>query len=104
VPRDGLTWRATIPASQVDRIAGTEVWVSRFRLPDAEAGSRIPGWLQAPHTAWMTQHVVMLPVAVSEMPQVAEPMTPMTLPLPSANPAVAAPLQPAARPGAEVPR
>ncbi len=104
VPADGLTFRATVPASQADRLSGTEVWVSRLRLPDADQGGRIPAWLQTPDTAWMTQHVVMLPVVANEMQQPPTALTPMTLPLPSANPSAAAPLPQAARPGGEVPR
>jgi hypothetical protein len=104
VPKDGLTWRATVPASQADRLSGAEVWVSRFRLPDATVGSRAPAWLQAPSTAWMTQHVVMLPVVASVMQQTPMPLTPLSLPVPAANPSTAAPLQPAATPGGGVPR
>lgn len=104
VPKDGLTWRATIPASQADRMAGAEVWIARFRLPDATVGSREPAWLQAPSTAWMTQHVVMLPVVPSQMQQTPLPLTPLSLPMPAANPSAAAPLQPAATPGAGVPK
>jgi hypothetical protein len=102
VPRDGLTWRATIPAGQADRLGGTEVWVSRFPLPEAGVGSRVPRWLEAPHTAWMTQHVVMLPVITNEVLQAPMPLTPLTLPVPAANPSTAAPLQPAATPGTGV--
>jgi hypothetical protein len=104
VPKDGLTWRATVPASQADRLAGAEVWVARFRLPEATVGSRVPAWLQTPSTAWMTQHVVMLPVVTTEMQQTPTPLTPLSLPMPAANPTTAAPLQPAATPGAGVPR
>lgn len=104
MPPDGLTWRATIPAGQADRLGATEVWVSRFSLPDAVVGSRLPGWLETPQTAWMTQHVVMLPVVTNELQQTPMPLTPMSLPLPAANPSTAAPLQPAATPGGVVPR
>lgn len=98
VPAEGLTWRATIPAGQADRIDRAEVWVSRVDLPGASNDARVPAWLQAPHTAWMTQHVVMLPVTANQVQRVPEPLAPLALPLPSANPATAAPLQPAARP------
>ncbi len=104
VPRDGLTWRATVPASQVDRLAGTEVWISRATLPDAEPGSRVPAWLHAPHTAWMTRHVVMLPIAINEVLQTPAPVPSASLPVPSAAPAVVAPLPPAVTPGGAVPR
>lgn len=104
LPPDGLTWRATIPAGQVDRLSSTEVWVSRFRLPDAEVGSRVPRWMQAPSTAWMTQQVVMLPIVATEMQQTPMPLTPLTLPMPSANPSTAAPLSPAVTPGTGGPR
>ncbi len=104
VPADGMTWRATIPAGQVDRLDAMEVWVSRFTLPDAVPGSRVPAWLQAPNTAWMTQHIVMLPVIANEVQQVPMPLAPFTLPVPSSTPAHAAPLQPAPTPGAGVPR
>jgi hypothetical protein len=103
VPRDGLSWRATVPASQADRLASTEVWVSRARLPEAEPGSRVPAWLHAPHTAWMTQHVIMLPIAIAAPPQPPSPATPEALPS-SGTPAVVAPLQPAVTPGRPVPR
>ena len=104
MPRDGITWRGTVPASQVDRLAGTEVWVARVRLPDAVDGERVPAWLRAPHTAWMTQHVVMLPLAFNESTEAPAPMTSLPLPLPSATPSVAAPLPPAATPSGRVPR
>ena len=101
MPKDGLTWRATVPASQADRLADTEIWVSRFALPDAKAGGRIPAWLEAPQTAWMTQHVVILPTRPNETLEAPVPLAPTTtLPLPSASPASAAPLTPAATPAA----
>jgi len=111
VPGDGLTWRGTVPASQADRLTGTEVWVSRFALPGAPAGARVPAWLETPHTAWMTEHVVMLPIVLNETQEPPAALTPLSLPIPSSNPSVAAPLQPAASPrttpppsGAAVPR
>ena len=104
MPSDGITWRGTVPASQVDRLAGTEVWVARVRLPDAVEGERVPAWLRAPHTAWMTQHVVMLPLAFNESSEAPAPMTSLPLPLPSATPSVAAPLPPATTPSGRVPR
>jgi hypothetical protein len=70
-------------------------------LPDAKAGGRIPAWLEAPQTAWMTQHVVMLPTRPNETLEAPVPLAPTTtLPLPSASPASAAPLTPAATPAA----
>ncbi|AMY12813.1 Arginyl aminopeptidase [Luteitalea pratensis] len=104
MPSDGITWRGTVPASQADRLAGTEVWIARVRLPDAVDGERVPAWLRAPHTAWMTQHVVMLGLAFNESTEAPAPMTPLTLPLPSATPSVASPLPPAATPSGRVPR
>ena len=104
VPADGMTWRATIPASQADRLGAMEVWVSRFTLPDAVPGGLVPAWLQAPHTAWMTQHVVMLPVVTNDVQQVPTPLAPLVLPVPSSTPASAAPLAPAPTPGTGVPR
>jgi hypothetical protein len=98
VPAEGLTWRATVPASQAERLTGTEVWAARFALPGAAAGSRIPAWLDTPHTAWMTEHVVMLPIALNETQEAPVALTPLSLPIPSANPSVVAPLQPAASP------
>lgn len=104
VPAAGLTWRATVPASQADRLAGAEVWVSRFRLPGAEPERRIPSWLEAPHTAWMTQHVVVLPVVATDTQAPVEVLGPSVLPLPSANPAAAAPLPTPTTPGSGVPK
>ncbi|BCS35879.1 aminopeptidase [Luteitalea sp. TBR-22] len=103
VPKDGLVWRATVPASQADRLAGTEVWLARFSLPDARPGSRVPAWLETAHTAWMTQHVVLLPIALNETREPPAALTPLTLPLPTANPSTAAPLPPAVTPGAKPP-
>jgi len=108
VPAEGLTWRATVPASQADRLAGTEVWLSRFPLPGAPAGSRIPAWLETSHTAWMTEHVVMLPIALSDMQEVPA-LEPAGVPIPSSTPSAVVPLQPATRPttpptGPAVPR
>ena len=104
VPRDGITWRGTVPASQADRLASTEVWEARVRLPDAADGERVPAWLRAPHTAWMTQHVVMLGMAFNESTEAPAPMTSLPLPLPSATPSVAAPLPAAATPSGPVTR
>lgn len=78
----GLTWRATVPLSQIDRLAESEVWVARFRLPGAPVGERAPAWLQAPHTVWMTQHVVRLQAGALET----------TAPLDTTAPASDAPL------------
>jgi hypothetical protein len=102
--REGITWRATVPASQADRLASTEVWMGRLRLPGAEGNERVPAWLRAPHTAWMTEHVVMLPLTFNESTEAPAPMTPLSLPLPSATPSVAAPLPPAVTPGSKAPR
>ena len=104
MPSDGISWRGTVSASQVDRLAGTEVWVARVRLPDAVDGDRVPAWLRAPHTAWMTQHVVMLRVTFNESTEPPMALTPLPMPVPSATPSVAAPLPPATTPGARVPR
>jgi hypothetical protein len=103
MPGDGISWRGTVPASQADRLAGTEVWIARVRLPEAGSGERVPAWLRAAHTAWMTRHVVMVGVTFDESTEAPAAMTPMTLPMPSATPSVAAPLPPAATPG-PVPR
>jgi len=104
VAADAMTWRATIPSGQADRLSAMEVWVSRFTLPDAVPGGQVPAWLQAPHTTWMTQHLVMLPVIANQVQQVAMPLAPLVLPVPSSTPANAAPLQPAATPGTGGPR
>jgi hypothetical protein len=104
VPAEGLIWRATVSASQADRLAATEVWVSRLTVPEAEPGTRLPRWLQTPNTTWMTQHVVMLPIAVNESQEAPAPLSPMTtMPLPSATPSTAVPLTPAATPGTQPP-
>lgn len=89
----GLTWRATVPLSQVDRLADAEVWIARFRLPGAAAGDRVPGWLQTPHTAWMTQHVVQLRAGAVEV----------TDPTPAAVPSADAPLPVLTPPATTVP-
>ena len=78
--------------------------MSRLTVPDAEPGSRLPRWLQTPNTTWMTQHIVMMPIAVNESQEAPAPMTPMALPLPSANPSSAAPLPRATTPAAGVPQ
>jgi hypothetical protein len=104
LPTDGISWRGTIPASQADRLSGTEVWVARARLPEAVDGERVPAWLRAPHTAWMTQHVIMLGVTFQDSVEAPALSTPVPMPLPSAAPTVAAPLPPAATPSVRVPR
>jgi hypothetical protein len=102
--KDGISWRGTIPASQADRLSGTEVWLARARLPEAVDGDRVPAWLRAPHTAWMTQHVIMLGVTFQDSIEAPALSTPVPMPLPSAAPTVAAPLPPAATPSVRVPR
>ncbi len=69
LPREGLTWRATVPVSQADRLAASEVWVSSTRLPDHAPDSRLPGWLQTPRTAWHTRHTVLTGISPSDVTQ-----------------------------------
>lgn len=84
---DGLTWRATVPLSQAERLAGSEVWVARFRLPGAPAGQRVPSWLRSPQTAWMTQHIVRLPAGAVETAAPVDTSIPSTdAPLPVLRP------------------
>lgn len=58
VPATGLTWRATVPASQADRLASTEAWISTTRLPGSVPDSDLPAWLSAERTAWSTRYTV----------------------------------------------
>lgn len=102
----GLTWRATVPVSQLDRLADTEVWLARFRLPGAPAGERVPRWLQAPQTAWMTQHILQVRAGAVETTLPADTVVPSSdAPLPVLTPpALTAPLPSTPPPGAGVPR
>lgn len=73
LPRDGLTWRATVPASQADRLASAEVWVTGSRLPGSVPGSVLPAWLSTPRTAWSTRHTIMIGITPSDVTQ-AQPL------------------------------
>lgn len=102
----GLTWRATVPLSQIDRLAQAEVWLGRFRLPGAPAGERVPAWLVAPRTAWMTQHIVQLPagaVEASAAPETSVPASDAPLPV-LVPPATSVPLPTPPAIGSGVPR
>ena len=88
----------------MEEILRLSISEARARLPEAGNDDRVPGWLRAPHTAWMTPHVVMLPVTFNESTEAPAPTTPPSLPIPSATPSMAVPLPPAATPGARVPR
>jgi hypothetical protein len=105
VPVEGLTWRATIPAGQLDALERVEVWVAGLPLPGASQGQRVPDWLQAPHTAWMTQHLVFARPQFAEGPSApaAVPSTEAQLPV-LTPPAVSVPLPTAPAPGRQTPR
>src|SRR5690606_13706090 len=66
VPREGLTWRATVPPSQGDDLANVEVWLSRPDLPGAEPPANVPAWLSRERTAWATTSVTVLGVTPDE--------------------------------------
>ena len=77
LPREGRTWRATVPASQADRLAAAEVWVSSIHLPGHTQDSRLPAWLQTPRTTWHTRHTVLTGITPSDVTQPAStPETP----------------------------
>ena len=73
LPGGGLTWRATVPASQADRLSKTELWVGSSLLPGHTPDSRLPAWLQTPHTSWRTWHTIVAGITPSD---VAEPAAP----------------------------
>ncbi len=66
VPREGLTWRATVPPSQADALADVEVWLSRPDLPGAEPPANVPSWLSRERTAWTTTSVTVVGVEPDE--------------------------------------
>lgn len=95
----GLTWRATVPLGQIERLAGSEVWVARFRLPGAAAGERVPSWLRSPQTSWMTQHIVRLPAGALETTSPVDTTIPSTdAPLPVLSPPTTTAPLPTVRP------
>ncbi|HTV00453.1 MAG TPA: M20/M25/M40 family metallo-hydrolase [Luteitalea sp.] len=105
VPADGLTWRATVPLGQIDKLSAAEVWIGSERLPGAAADGRLPSWLEAPHTAWMSQHLVMVPASFTEAAADAPPVAAADAPLPVLSPpAVPTPLPTAPVPQLETPR
>ncbi len=84
LPRGGLTWRATVPASQADRLAATEIRVSSTRLPGHTGASPLPAWLQTPRTAWQTRHTIVTGITPTDVdqPVAAEPGTSRFAPTP----------------------
>jgi hypothetical protein len=105
VPIEGLTWRATIPAGQLAALERVEVWAARLSLPGAAPGQRVPAWLQAPHTAWMTQHLVFVRPEFAEATATPAALPSTEAPLPVLTPpAVSMPLPTAPVPGRETPR
>jgi pimeloyl-ACP methyl ester carboxylesterase len=66
VPRAGLTWHATVPASQADALAKVEVRLMRPELPGAEAPAHVPTWLSRERTAWRTVAVTVLGISPDE--------------------------------------
>lgn len=69
IPRGGVTWRATVPLSQADRLATTEVWLTGTRLPGNVPGSVLPAWLVTPRTAWATRHAIMTGITPTDVTQ-----------------------------------
>lgn len=67
VPREGLTWRATVPPSQGDALAATEVWMSVPELPGADAATGLPSWLSRERTAWNTAAITVVGLAPDEV-------------------------------------
>ena len=105
VPVEGLTWRATIPAGQLDALERAEVWLASLHLPGAAAGQRVPAWLEAPHTAWMTQHLVFARPQFVEAASTPGAVPSAEAPLPVLTPpAVSVPLPTAPVPERETPR
>ena len=105
VPVEGLTWRATIPAGQLDALERAEVWLASLHLPGAAAGQRVPAWLEAPHTAWMTQHLIFARPQFVEAASTPGAVPSAEAPLPVLTPpAVSVPLPTAPVPERETPR
>ena len=73
LPVGGLTWRATVPASQVQRLAATEVWVTSTRLPGHTPDSPLPAWLQTPHTTWQTRYAFVVGITPNDVAQPSSP-------------------------------
>ena len=71
--RAGLTWRATVPAAEADRLAAVEVQVSSTQLPGHTPGSPLPAWLQTPRTTWHTRHTIATGITPSDVAQPTAP-------------------------------
>lgn len=66
VPREGLTWRATVPPSQADVLSRTHVWLSEPGVPGGEPPSGLPAWLSRDRTAWSASTVTVVGVTPDE--------------------------------------
>lgn len=66
VPREGLTWRATVPAGQGPSLDETSVWFAHPGVPGGDA-TGLPAWLSRERTAWNAMTLTMVPTTPDEV-------------------------------------
>jgi hypothetical protein len=92
IPREGMTFRARIPAAATPSLATTVVVVGSWMLPGADARRMLP-WLPQDRADWTTYaQWVVTPESAAEVPVEATPE--VTAPPPGVAPAVPPPSPP----------